>query len=90
MQITEQQAHAIWDILVEHVGAPESGRGGFVDDRDAITEYRFSGLLGFGGKFWNSGGRWYVTCYPEDETEGRRLLIQEANERLAELLLQGK
>lgn len=47
------------------------------------TEHRFSGSLGFGGKFWRANGRWYVSCYSEDETPIRKRRIEEANRVLA-------
>ena len=47
-------------------------------------ETRFMGALGFGGKFYrdNRDGRWYVSCYREDETPARRAMIDSANTRL--------
>lgn len=49
------------------------------------TEYRFCGLLGFGGKFWRTRREWYVNCYPEDETTERAALIRLANRALSAL-----
>lgn len=49
------------------------------------TEYRFCGLLGFGGKFWRANGRWYVNCYSEHETPERLALIAIADKQLARL-----
>lgn len=48
------------------------------------NEWRFSGHLGFGGKYWSQ--RNDVTCYQEDMTEERRILIDKTNEKLKEFL----
>lgn len=65
--LTPEQANAVYDVLVEHAGASEDGRDDFVflQTEEVVNEYRFMGRLGFGGKFWNYHGRWYVTAYPE-------------------------
>lgn len=89
-KISRPQADTIYDILVEVCGAVETARGEFVDyvtqDIDR-HEYRFSGSLGFGGKFYNNSGRWYVSCYSEDETRERLEVIAKANEILEDLKL---
>lgn len=77
-------ADQIYDLLVLHVGAPEGLRQQFVLSWDAMTEFRFMGTLGFGGKFWKKRDGYYISCYPEDETPGRLVLIQEANRLLRE------
>ena len=96
--IPEDVAHRIYDILVKHVPLSEHPDDLFdgIDHwrytfiRYAIegtwTEYRIGGPLGFGGKVWFNGGRWYVTYYPEDETPARELAVQRTNKALAELL----
>lgn len=89
--ITEEMAKAIWRILVEVCGAHEDSDGrqemwfvmGVTQPR--FTEYRFGGKLGFGGRFWQSYNRWYVSYYKEDETEERREIVAEADRRLAVL-----
>ena len=75
-------ANNIWNILVKHCGASERGREDFVAVaiQGGITEYRFIGGLGFGGKFW--GDRMKVTCYKEDETPLILKAIEEANKEL--------
>ena len=76
-----------WDILVEHAGARPSDRDCFIlnclDDEHPLTEYRFCGLLGFGGKFWRCDGMVYVNCYPEDDNQKRTLIIDKTNKALA-------
>jgi len=79
-------ARRIWAILVTYAGATDddfnwvSFRQWF--DR-AIErgqdEYRFMGLLGFGGKFWVSRDGFHVSCYPEDLTPEREHYIQTTN-----------
>ena len=88
--ISENDARAIYRILCEECGALEYGLEDFVRSCDEITEYRFQGRLGFGGKFWNYGGRWYVTCYSEDQTPKRRAMINAAGRRLVELKEQAR
>jgi len=80
-----------WDILVEHAGAskdPED-KAAFVyymtlQERPA-HEYRFCGVLGFGGKLRRNDGRIYVDCYPEDGTPARREIINRVNQLLGEI-----
>lgn len=58
MENSPELYHRVWDILVKHAGANEKDRGPFVrmclekDPLRRLTEYRFCGRLGFGGKFW--------------------------------------
>lgn len=88
--VDEYTAEAIWDVLVEFCGATSDRleRDSFVyaATDGKWTEWRFQGFLGFGGKVWNNAGRFYVTCYREDETEKRRKSVEDANEALAEIL----
>jgi hypothetical protein len=84
-EISEQSARAICCILFLECGATDFMLESFVPMRNEITEYRFQGNLGFGGKFWNANNRWYVTCYSEDETPERKEMIRKANEKLAAL-----
>ncbi len=89
--MTPKQADAVYDVLVEHCGAPDHPdsflRADFILRQMAgsADEYRFMGALGGGGKFWNCNGRWYVNCYAEDLTDERLRMISAANEALAEL-----
>jgi hypothetical protein len=97
MTITKEIADRIYDILVAHAGASDrpgawSPRQEFAwcvnADRGMGTiEFRFGGLLGFGGKFWNWGEKWYVTCYREDleDHPERAEAIRKTNAALAEL-----
>ena len=75
----------IWDILVEYAGANKGSDDkelfvlAFLDgDKNSSREYRFQGLLGFGGKFWRydrspySKVPFYVTYYPEDHQSEAR------------------
>lgn len=85
--ITAEQAERVWVILEEYAGASRSTRDEFMYAATVagITEFRFGGLLGFGGKFWINCGRWYVNCYREDELPSRLMLIAAINEKLEEL-----
>jgi hypothetical protein len=88
--MSEAEAHGVWRILVECCGCrdDEMDRTTFIicQAKRLETEWRFQGLLGFGGKFWRNMGRWYVSCYPEDKTPEREVMIEKANERLRALL----
>jgi hypothetical protein len=81
--VTEDQANAVYDVLVEHAGASEEQRDEFVimHVNGRCDEYRFIGSLGFGGKFWRHD--WRVSCYREDETPERVEAIRITNEALA-------
>lgn len=88
--IPSEQANLIFDILIEECGAAPSMRTEFVREHGKEpwywpTEFRFQGLLGFGGKFWNEYNNWRVSCYPENETQLVKEYMQKANERLASL-----
>lgn len=78
--LTETLANKIFDILVSHAGADKSIRESFVySQTQGCMEFRFGGLLGFGGKFWNDHGHFYITGYPEDMNDKRRKIITETN-----------
>jgi len=91
--MTTAQANAVYDLLVEHCDAPGSPdswmRENFIHHQTAgsTDEYRFQGSLGFGGKFWNCNGQWYVSAYPEDVTAcpERQQMIDAVNAALTEL-----
>lgn len=83
-------AHLIYDILVDECGANPEQRQAFVIAQTTYwpSEYRFGGCLGSGGKFWNSGGNWYINCYKEDENREVNRRIDLANRRLTDLKLE--
>ena len=87
--LPEKIFHKIYDLLEEHVGAEPWHRDDFIQclAYKRGVEYRFCGNLGMGGKFYNDGGRLYVTCYEEDETDERFKAIETVNELLTELLV---
>lgn len=75
LPVTQEEANAVYDILVRYVGAHEQGRQDFVLSQTHlfVPEYRFTGSLGFGGKVYRTDarGRWRVGMYREDETADR-------------------
>lgn len=83
--ITPDIAKDVWDILCYYAGAStnEIDREQFVGyavGRDEIPEYRFRGLLGFGGKVrLLNGGYWHVYYYPEDVNEEREAIRHRTN-----------
>ena len=51
-------------------------------------EWRFSGDLGFGGKFWRNPGNGrmhYVSCYSEDLNVERKAICDSLNSAIREL-----
>lgn len=83
--MTEATANKVFDLLVIGAEAPESQRLDFVYEmvkpqEDRIREWRFSGNLGYGGKYWPLTND--VTCYPEDETKDRKSIVTKLNKAL--------
>jgi len=76
----------IFDVLVKHAGASPYDKRMFVMQHSSGTgcqEWRFQGLLGFGGKYWSETNT--VNCYREDMTDERREVIERTNAALARL-----
>ena len=75
------RANEVYDVLVEHAGAPESLRNNFVyshtddDDNKLCWEFRFQGFFGFGGKYWSE--RNSINYYSEDRTKKLDKLLGE-------------
>lgn len=95
--MTVETANRAYNALVAHAGATEAAREDFVyhQTREWMSEYRFGGALGSGGKFWrNSGFRpngewgeiWYVNAYSEDMTPRRRNVIARTDAALLKAL----
>lgn len=87
--MTQGQAREVYDVLVEEAGADsrEHTKESFARQQaeDHLAEYRFCGLLGFGGKFWRYNGLWYVNCYRENLDGEAKDIITRTNQRLMEL-----
>lgn len=84
--ITKETANAVWDILVNRAGALENERIDFVlyaTEREDVPEYRFRGLLGFGGKVYLRGNGWKVYYYSEDCNDERQMIMERTNRALA-------
>ena len=80
-------AERIYDILVEHAGAPESDRAPFLDyycsQRPRSwgpTEFRCCHRWGFAGKFWWANCRFYVSGHSRGDNVGEKVLEREARE----------
>lgn len=85
-------AEKAYDILVATCGAKEEGRRAFCEHHNDsphttqhLSEWRIDGVLGYGGKFKQHNGHYYVACYPEDSTPERQACLAEANRLLAAL-----
>lgn len=78
-RLTRQQADIVYELLKQQCNAKECYKPLFVQSVIKQTrfgmEFRFQGDLGFGGKFHSNSNGWYVSCYPEDETEELKLKI---------------
>lgn len=74
----------VYDLLVDIGGANPKDRTDFIHAfvHDNTTEWRFSGHLGFGGKYRKYNK---VTCYSEDETTERLQIIEDINLALDKL-----
>jgi hypothetical protein len=102
MPMSDETAHAVFDVLVETVGASEHWRLDFIHRQTGrvCSEHRIIGcLLGMGGKFRrNTGSRrygdgtygeiWFVDAYPEDMNDERRAMIEATNARLEQIRAQ--
>ena len=86
-------AEQIFAVLQEECGAslnPDHSCGleafcRYLANDISNHEFRFFGKLGSGGKFYNTGRVWRVSCYRESETPDILKMIDRANERLAAL-----
>lgn len=84
--LSEKKANAVYDILVKVGGAREKERPDFVyhhcKDEYGCMEWRFTGHLGFGGKYRSP--RNGVSFYSEDTTPERTALKKVLEELLKE------
>lgn len=82
--MTEEKANKIYDLLVTIGGAYEPDRNTFVYHHTKVKygcrEWRFSGKLGFGGKYRSNSNR--VDCYREDETNETIKIMNKLNSEL--------
>lgn len=87
--LSRAEATEFFDMLLA-AGAQASQQAEFVrymtEPSPFPKEFRFQGKLGFGGKAHFSGGRAYVSCYPEDDTPERNAIKRVLNDRLKGLL----
>jgi hypothetical protein len=86
-QLTEVQAKNVYTVLESMVGAISLDRDNFIYHHirpDGPNVWRFSGKLGFGGKYWSDRNE--VNCYSEDETPELEQLIARTNRVLATVI----
>lgn len=85
--LSEEQANKVYDILVRECRANELTRSGFVMNQttEVMSEWRFCGVFGFGGKFHNRDDRWFVSMYPESQTPYLLTIQEKVNKLLEEL-----
>lgn len=86
--LTEKQVSDICDLLIKQCGLSSFHAGVMpvsLVGKSFPIEYRFQGLLGFGGKIRIRYDKWYVDNYSEDRTSLRDVIIKVTNKRLARL-----
>ncbi len=83
-----------YELLVAEAGASSNplDRDTFLhifceEKFSGCKEYRFCGLLDFGGKFWQNFHKFYVTCYGESRTPERNAIIEKVNKALEQLVI---
>lgn len=86
--MTREQSDAVYDILVADCGAIDDSGGGWrsafaTAQAQGCPEFRFSGVFGFGGKFWI--GDFAVNYYREDMTPKLDRICDAVNAKLAAL-----
>lgn len=77
---------AVFGVLITYAGADAEMHHNFVmmhTEDSPCDEYRFQGLLGFGGKYRRKTNT--VDCYPEDLNLERKKLIDQTNTQLKAL-----
>ena len=91
--ITDEQKNAIYDVLVRALGAlgDDYHRENFMSHWPACKEFRFQGILGFGGKIhwrpsWGRPHYAYVSYYPENRQESLDAAVAEANKTIATII----
>lgn len=85
-------ADRVYDVLIRLAGASEQHRFEFVVLAGAgqLSEFRFGGSLGWGGKVRYSRPRgFYVDCYREHLNDERRAVIERTNRALSRFATEG-
>lgn len=88
--LPEEFFQKVYDILEEHVQASPWHRDEFINYfvRNRGDSFYFCGSLGNGGAFNNQGGRIYLSCNSEDETDEVYTTIEKVNEILEDMLVE--
>lgn len=85
--MTKEKANKVYDILVDVGKAAESMRKSFVfhhtESEYGCNEWRFQGLLGYGGKYRSE--RNTVDCYSENLDKATTKIIDQINSELSKL-----
>lgn len=76
------------DICKEFCGATDEQFDGIWYSRGGLTEWRFQGDFGFGGKLWWDGRSFCITFYREDHTLKREEARDKANKAMSDLYKQ--
>lgn len=78
----------VYDILQTKLNASTHEKLSFGSSMysTVVSEWRFGGVLGFGGKLINNDDRLYVDYYQEDYTPERDALVNSVNQTLEYML----
>lgn len=85
--MTREFSNKVYDVLVALGGAVESERETFLYHHSGscytVTEWRFQGKFGFGGKYRSERNE--IDYYPEDLTKDREELRTKINTELSKI-----
>jgi len=89
--MSRESVEKIYNYFIEHCGASKAMKNAFIEeyagDKAPSSEWRISGKLGYGCKFILTSREMLVTCYSEDDSSSRSLIMNEANKFLATMPL---
>lgn len=92
LRLKQEFYDKVYTILVKNCAAVSTMREPFVvyhmDESIDYHEWRFSGMLGFGGKYRKYYNR--IDYYVEDRTDARDKLVDKVNGKLDQLKLKYK
>ena len=87
IKLGKNKANEIYNALVSIGGADESMRESFVyhhcESKNGCGEWRFSGKLGFGGKYFSRNNR--VSFYSENKTKEREAIKEKIDLELVKI-----
>jgi hypothetical protein len=82
----------VWEILVDNFKANDRDKESFISymsEPNDNKEFRFCGILGFGGKLYKNCNGLYVSYYAENSTPELEELVEKVNKTLKEEVING-